>query len=157
VRKTYLALVHGSPAGAGGRVTLPIGRHPTDRKRMSTVSRKSRRAETRWRVCERFEGASLLELELQTGRTHQIRVHCAAMGHPVVGDAVYRRRKFSKRLKPSKDWAQKDPLGNVGRQMLHARRLEFTHPQSGLAAAFEAPLPADMQTLLRALKNPAPA
>jgi 23S rRNA pseudouridine1911/1915/1917 synthase len=75
------------------------------------------------------------------------------MGHPVVGDAVYRHGKFSKRLKPSNDRVSKDPLGKVGRQMLHARRLEFTHPQTGLPAAFEAPLPADMRTLLTSLEN----
>jgi len=92
---------------------------------MSTVSRKSRSAKTFWKVIERFEGATLLEVELKTGRTHQIRVHCAAINHPVVGDPVYGGKKAAKKLS-TKDTSNK--VIYAPRQMLHAWRLEFTHP-----------------------------
>ena len=88
VIKEYLALVHGEMESDSGAISLPIGRHSVDRKKMSTRSRKSRAAETMWRVRERFDRATLIELILKTGRTHQIRVHCAAVKHPIVGDPV---------------------------------------------------------------------
>ncbi len=89
VRKTYLAIVQGNMQPSRGEIHLPIGRHPTARKQMSTVAGKMRSAETHYRVREALNGATLLELDLKTGRTHQIRVHCAAIHHPVVGDPVY--------------------------------------------------------------------
>ncbi|MFH1102865.1 MAG: RluA family pseudouridine synthase [Pseudomonadota bacterium] len=131
VVKTYLALVYGSVLQDEGVISLPIGRDPKDRKRMSTVSRKGRFAETGWRVKERFKTATLLEVHLKTGRTHQIRVHCAAMGHPVVGDPVYGRRKAKNKL-PAK------------RQILHAWRLRLSHPVTGCGVSFEAPVPQDI-------------
>jgi len=137
VRKDYLALVHGAMQGASGRVRLAIGRHPVDRKRMSTRSRAGREAETAWCVRQAFAGASLLELRLHTGRTHQIRVHCAAIGHPILGDPVYGRRAG-------------DPPG-LQRQMLHALRLELDHPRTGERMTFESPLPADMREVIEEL------
>ena len=96
IQKSYLALVYGELRTDEGTVALPIGRHPVHRKRMSTITRKGRSAETSWRVRERFPGVTLIELTLKTGRTHQIRVHCATMGFPIVGDQVYRSRKWLK-------------------------------------------------------------
>lgn len=150
VRKQYLALVYGRIAAEKGEIDLPIGRHPTDRKRMSTVSRRSRTAQTLWRVAERFEGATLLEMELKTGRTHQIRVHCAALGHPVVGDPVYGNRR-GRRL--HRTVAAGDLLSDARRQMLHALRLTLVHPRSGQRLCFESPLPDDMAALLANLRE----
>jgi 23S rRNA pseudouridine1911/1915/1917 synthase len=147
VKKDYLALVYGEMPADSGVMRMPIGRHPVDRKRMSTHSRKGREAETGWRVARRWSGCTLLELHLKTGRTHQIRVHCAAIGRPIVGDRVYGRRR-----------AAEDPAANpagfgaVRRQMLHAWRLEIIHPCSGEAMRFESPLPEDMQQLIARLE-----
>jgi 23S rRNA pseudouridine1911/1915/1917 synthase len=138
VRKDYLALVHGQMPAPSGTVRLPIGRHPVDRKRMSTVSRKGREAVTEWRVLRALWGASLLEVGLRTGRTHQIRVHCAAIGHPILGDPVYGRGRGGERRGPA-------------RQMLHALRLEIDHPRTGERMRFESPLPEDMREVLREL------
>ena len=88
VRKRYLAIVYGQPANQSGRIDRPIGRHPTDRKKMSVHTRGPRPAMTSWLLREAFGGAALLELDIHTGRTHQIRVHCQSMGHPVIGDPV---------------------------------------------------------------------
>lgn len=152
VQKQYLALVHGTMPAPEGVIRLPIGRHPTDRKRMATVSRKPREAETRWRVREVFEGLSLIEVSLMTGRTHQIRVHCAAVRHPVVGDPVYgsrHRRRQAGRSGLSNETAA--ILAGVSRQMLHAWQLAFFHPSSGKPLLFESALPQDMQRVLTAL------
>jgi len=154
VQKTYLALVHGAMPAAQGSIRLPIGRHPVDRKRMSVASRKTRAAETGWRVRRRFPGFTLLELDLKTGRTHQIRVHCAAVRHPIVGDPVYGKRNASR---ASGDSSQQNEINelllNIRRQMLHAWRLELVHPYTGLPMHFEAPLPEDMQTLIDRLQG----
>ena len=149
VQKTYLALVHGVLGSESGNISLPIGRHPVDRKKMSTVSAKGREAETLWRVKVRYAAATLLELELKTGRTHQIRVHCTSMRHPIIGDDVYTYGKQGKKM-------QNDtPLGTLlksaGRQMLHARHLSFTHPGEQRAMSFTAPIPEDMQRLMDGL------
>lgn len=152
VRKDYLALVCGEFSEDAGTIRLPIGRHPVDRKRMSTASRKPREAETRWRVQGRFPGVCLLEVALKTGRTHQIRVHLAAIRHPIVGDPVYGRRKTDG---PKSETAA-GALGIISearRQMLHAWRLGFTHPHSGLWVQFESPLPEDMAELIGALES----
>jgi 23S rRNA pseudouridine1911/1915/1917 synthase len=155
VQKRYLALVHGIVQSSTGSVNLPIGRHPVDRKRMSTVSPRGRSAQTDWKVKERFHGATLLELNLKTGRTHQIRVHCAALHHPIVGDAVYRPRKSGKT--PARNRRQPDEisrlLNSVARQMLHAWRLRFTHPHTGKTMSFESAVPPDMQALIDALRS----
>lgn len=151
VQKTYLALVHGQVQPDTGSIFLSIGRHPVDRKKMSTVSRKARSAETRWTVKERFDDASLLELNLKTGRTHQIRVHCLAIRHPIVGDPVYSNRSARRKSPPIKP-----PISStvrIKRQMLHAWRLRFVHPATRASIRFEAPLPDDMQQLLAALRS----
>lgn len=156
VQKKYLALVYGDPKSETGEVKLPIGRHPVDRKRMSTAARKGRPAETAWQVRERLDGITLLELNLKTGRTHQIRVHCATIGHPVVGDPVYRSPKLIRNLK---DQLSNRPPAVVAavkladRQQLHAWQLGLIHPHSGKQMTFEAPLPADMAALIEALRK----
>ena len=150
VKKRYLALVHGNVKENSGTVAFSIGRHPVDRKKMSTRSRKARGAETRWKVKERFDGVTLLDLDLKTGRTHQIRVHCAAIGHPVVGDAVYGGRR---RLDLSGRGKNISPPIKVARQMLHAQSLQFTHPVTKEDMSFEAPLPADMAELIQNLRS----
>jgi len=141
IKKKYLALVYGRMASDSGRVELPIGRHPVERKKMSTHSRKSRLAETTWQVRKRFAQATLLEIHLKTGRTHQIRVHCAAIKHPVVGDSVYGGRKAGKSM-------AYDLLKSVPRQMLHAWQLEFAHPKTQKMRCFEAPIPSDIGDIL---------
>jgi len=156
VRKTYLALVYGELKKDAGTIDLPIGRHPVHRKKMSTTTRKGRRAETSWRVCEKFKGITLLELTLKTGRTHQIRVHCAAMGHPVVGDQVYCSRKRLKdmdRLFSGKSSPMVAQLKAVSRQMLHARRLRLTHPSTGEIMTFESAIPTDMEMVIEKLRR----
>jgi len=140
IKKRYLAIVHGKIDSDSGTISLPIGRHPIYRKKMSTTSRKARSAETLWRVMERFREATLLEINLKTGRTHQIRVHCSAINHPILGDSVYSNRKALKNIK-------------TPRQMLHAWRLEFTHPVTKISMSFEAPIPQDMEELIKALRT----
>ena len=136
VRKTYLALVRGVPAPREGTIAAPIGRHPKNRKKMAVVA-DGREATTRYRVREEIAGGqySLLEVEPVTGRTHQIRVHLAAVGHPVVGDATYGR-----------------PSAVVGRQFLHADKLAFAMPLGGRTVEFESPLPADLREALSQLR-----
>jgi 23S rRNA pseudouridine1911/1915/1917 synthase len=148
IRKKYLAVVYGAMESDSGTVSLPIGRHTTDRKKMSTRSRKPRVAETAWRIRERFGPASLIELDLKTGRTHQIRVHCSAIHHPVVGDSIYGRKNTWKNVAHAQDL-----FGSIKRQMLHAWRLEFTHPATQETVCFEAPLPKDMQDVIAALRR----
>lgn len=154
VRKTYLALVIGNLPNAKGIIDLPIGRHPQDRKRMATVTHRPRKAETLWRVREPFTGCCLLEIDLRTGRTHQIRVHCAAIHHPIIGDPLYgpRRRKYpTGAFGLSKEVA--DLLAGARRQMLHAWQLAFDHPIGGEPLVFESALPEDMADLLDALRG----
>jgi len=150
VRKTYLAIVRGDVKSSEGEIRLPIGRHPTARKKMSTMAARARSAETHYRVRERLAGATLLELDLKTGRTHQIRVHCAALQHPVLGDAVYGGRHYAAVSSPS--GATMSPV-QVKRQMLHAWRLGFSHPADGRWRLFEADLPDDMQMALNRLRQ----
>ena len=150
IKKTYLALVHGDMETASGTIALPVGRHPVLRKKMSTQSRAGRKAETRWHTIERFDRVTLLELQIKTGRTHQIRVHCAAIDHPVVGDPVYGRRN-RKKGEPKNAAAQL--IRTAPRQMLHAWRLGFVHPGEEKRVSFEAPIPSDMQILLESLRN----
>jgi 23S rRNA pseudouridine1911/1915/1917 synthase len=146
VIKDYLALVHGEMPAYSGTIRMPIGRHPVDRKRMSTRSRQGREAETGWRVARCLGGFTLLELRLKTGRTHQIRVHCAAIGRPIVGDPVYGRRRSA-----NDPPAIQALLAPVRRQMLHAWRLEIDHPSTGDRMRFESPLPEDMERLIEQL------
>ena len=151
IQKHYLALVAGLPKSRQGRIDLPVGRHPVERKKMSTRSNQGREALTMWRVQERFAGATLLDVELKTGRTHQIRVHCQAMGFPVVGDPVYGWKGAFKKITAG-NAALQASLKNVKRQMLHAHRLGFSHPADGRTLSFEAPLPPDMAELLERLR-----
>jgi 23S rRNA pseudouridine1911/1915/1917 synthase len=157
VEKTYLALCHGVPA-ATGRLDTPYGRHPHDRTRYTSRGQGTRRAVTGWTVLERFgERAALLSVALETGRTHQIRVHLAEAGHPLLADAVYGGRRREARL------PEEDPLRRaaaaVGRQALHAWRLAFAHPRTGRPLRVEAPLPPDLEGALEVLRRafPAPA
>jgi 23S rRNA pseudouridine1911/1915/1917 synthase len=121
---------------------------------MSTITRKGRSAETAWRVRERFQGITLLELTLKTGRTHQIRVHCATMGNPIIGDQLYRSRKRLKNavsILSGESSSKVDALKAVPRQMLHAWRLGLTHPHTGEVMTFESPIPEDMAVLMEKL------
>jgi 23S rRNA pseudouridine1911/1915/1917 synthase len=151
VEKTYLALVHGALA-AEGRLDTAYGRHPTDRTRFTgKVRGEGRRAVTTWRVRERFgDLAALAEVALHTGRTHQIRVHLAEHGHPLVGDAVYGGARREARL--GADHPLRRAAAAVGRQALHAWRLAFEHPRTGRRVAVEAPLPADLAAALAVLR-----
>jgi 23S rRNA pseudouridine1911/1915/1917 synthase len=153
VEKTYLALVHGALAPEG-RLDTPYGRHPRDRTRFTgrVASRESaRRAVTAWRVREAFGArATLAEVTLHTGRTHQIRVHLAEAGHPLLGDAVYGGTRREARL-PAEDPARR-AADAVGRQALHAWRLAFDHPRTGKRVVFEAPVPADLRAALEVLR-----
>ncbi|MCK4727654.1 MAG: RluA family pseudouridine synthase [Desulfobacterales bacterium] len=149
VQKRYLALVWGDMKASAGVIDLPIGRHPVDRKKMSTRSRRSRSTETRWKIKEALSGVTLLEIDLKTGRTHQIRVHCAATGHPVVGDATY---GGTKRWKGTPLQDARHILRCVKRQMLHAWKLAFAHPRTGELMRFESPLPEDMASVLKSLR-----
>ncbi|MBA4155963.1 MAG: RluA family pseudouridine synthase [Gemmatimonadetes bacterium] len=143
IRRSYLAAAWGHLAADEQRVEGPIGRHPTDRKRMAVVEEGGRPAATRFRRLERWKGADLVRAELETGRTHQIRVHLLHIGHPVVGDATYaggRERGFAG---PARQWAA-ELARRTARQFLHATELRFRHPISGVDLKFEAPLPDDL-------------
>ena len=148
VEKEYLALVLGLPARPRGRIGAPIGRDPAHRQRMSTRSRRGREARTSWIVEERFDGAALLRVLLHTGRTHQVRVHLASVGHPVAGDAVY----GGTRAPSSRRSEARAALRSLERPALHAARLSFTHPATGERLAFAAPLPFDLATVLDRLR-----
>lgn len=152
IKKQYLALVHGSPEKASGKIDLPLGRHPVERKKMSTRSHSSREALTIWSVKERLPGATLLQVDLKTGRTHQIRVHCQAMGHPIVGDPVYGPRRARKGSDQHQTERQK-VLKKARRQMLHAARLSFIHPATGQPMTIDASLPEDMSAILEMLRR----
>jgi 23S rRNA pseudouridine1911/1915/1917 synthase len=152
VKKTYLGLVYGNVTSDSGKISLPIGRHPVHRKKMSVFSPKGREALTLWRVKERFHHATLLNLDLKTGRTHQIRVHCAAIHHPLVGDDVYAARRKPGRKKKGDAEALK-LLGSATRQMLHAHKIVLIHPVTDEVVSFTAPMPEDMRTLLEKLST----
>ncbi len=146
--KRYLAVVYGAPKTDEGVVDAPIARHPTERKRMAVVA-GGRPARTLWRVRERFDGAALVECRLVTGRTHQVRVHLAHAGHALVGDPTYAGRQWRAIADAEVAAACRD----FPRQALHAWRLTITHPASGEAMTFEAPLPGDVATLLDVLRR----
>lgn len=158
IEKTYLAIVHGRPRLDAGRIENLIGRHPVDRKRMAVVERNGKKAITNWRVFElgvveclsdggrnitqrlkdsKTQTISAVECRIETGRTHQIRVHMASLGCPVIGDRVYGKSALDRKL---------DPV--PARQMLHAWKLKLWHPVKGVEMSFEAPLPADMKSYL---------
>jgi 23S rRNA pseudouridine1911/1915/1917 synthase len=152
IARRYVALVHGTVAGEAGTIDRPIGRHPTERKKMSSRARAGRHAVTHWRVLARYgrDRLTLLELRLETGRTHQIRVHLSELGLPVVGDPVY---GSAGRLHDLADGELRRRLQQLHRQALHARLLGFMHPASGAWMEFESPLPADMRGILEYLEE----
>ena len=148
LERSYLALCWGVPAPSAGQIEGAIGRDPRDRKRMAVVVRGGKAALTHYQVRQAWRAAvGLLECRLATGRTHQIRVHLATSGHPIVGDPVYLRRvpAAAKRLAPD----LRDALLDFPRQALHAAVLGFRHPRTGTALRFETPPPADFTTLLQ--------
>jgi 23S rRNA pseudouridine1911/1915/1917 synthase len=149
VEKVYLAIVYGRFAPNEGLIDSAIGRHPGERKRMSTRTRKGRAAVTRWKKVEEFDGCTLLEIFPQTGRTHQIRVHLSSIGHPVLGDPLYGRKG---RPGAIHETALKECVKKLNRQALHARRLGFTHPRTGERVQFVSPLPQDMKEGLEWLR-----
>jgi 23S rRNA pseudouridine1911/1915/1917 synthase len=152
VRKQYLALVYGVPEKKSGTIDLPVGRHPQDRKKMSVSTHSPRVALTHWRLREIFAGACLLELDIRTGRTHQIRVHCQSMGHPVIGDPVYGNRGVRNQLLRAFPETAR-AVQAIDRQMLHAWRLRIHHPVSGAPLPLEAPLSPDMAGLIDRLRE----
>jgi len=150
VRKRYVGLAHGAVRLPRGRVELAVGRDPRERKRMRATASRGRGALTTYEIVERLPGATLLELAPHTGRTHQLRVHMQALGHPLVGDRLYGGGRRAVRGCPA---AAAAAIEAFPRQALHAATLELAHPTTGAALRFEAPLPADMTALLRQLRK----
>ena len=138
ITRKYYAIVHGVIREEEGTVNAPIGRHPTDRKKMSINTKNGREAVTHYRVLQRFEKFTYVECQLETGRTHQIRVHMASIHHPLLGDTVYGPAKC--------------PVSGLQGQTLHAGVLGFLHPRTGEYMEFSAPLPEYFQELLKKLK-----
>jgi 23S rRNA pseudouridine1911/1915/1917 synthase len=158
LERGYLALVWGAPQRSQGRIDAPIGRHPTSRTKMAVLPKeKGRHAVTYWRVVETFGHgkdaaiASLLECRLETGRTHQVRVHLAHIGHPLIGDSLY-GGGFKSKLRKLPQAAQ-SKLAALHRQALHAARLSFVHPVSGTLLEFNSALPADLAEIVDTLKE----
>jgi len=145
VRKEYAAIVWGTLAPTTGRVETLIGRSPTNRKKMSATPASGRQAVTVYETVEAFGPASLLRVRIETGRTHQIRVHMAWLGHSIVGDVQYGRQP-----------ADRLPVPLPARQMLHAERLALAHPRTGKALTFSAPLAEDMRLFLESLRRRKP-
>lgn len=150
VGREYLAIINGI-LSAGGRIDAPVGRHRVRRTRMA-ISDSGRPAVTRYRVERRFRGHSLVRLTLESGRTHQIRVHMAHIDHPVVGDPTYGGRL---RIPPAAGAGLSEALRAFKRQALHATRLQLRHPVDDREMSWESPLPADMQSLIDALDEDA--
>ncbi|MFO8111521.1 MAG: RluA family pseudouridine synthase [Desulfosalsimonadaceae bacterium] len=153
IEKTYLAFVYGNPADETGRITHRISRHKKHRKKMaiSPDPAEGRNADTTWRVLDHYNGICLLQLSIKTGRTHQIRVHCAAIGHPLVGDHTYGYKRPLRALNLPGETA--GLISTIHRQMLHASTITFSHPETGLQTTVEAPLPADMTLFQQLLKK----
>ncbi len=148
IEREYLAVVNGTPV-AGGTVEAPIGRHPVDRQRMAVVA-GGKPAVTHYRVLRRFRAHALLRVKLETGRTHQIRVHLAHLRLPLLGDPIYGGRP---RLPPEASPQCLEAIRNFQRQALHAARLALTHPVSGERLEWRADTPADLADLLAALSE----
>jgi 23S rRNA pseudouridine1911/1915/1917 synthase len=151
MERAYVALVWGATARNAGRIDAPIGRDPRFRRRMAVVPRGGRPAQTEWQVLARFDWLTLLRVRLRTGRTHQVRVHLASVGHPVFGDSVYGGTEFVTRLAPQDRPRAHQWLEAVGRVALHAYRLAFRHPGDEERLVFEAPVPPDIEAVLLAL------
>ena len=138
ITRKYHAIVHGNLKADTGTINAPIGRHPIDRKKMSTRAANGREAVTHYRVLQRFGQFTYIECELETGRTHQIRVHMASIGHPILGDSVYGPAKCPFKLQG---------------QTLHAKILGFRHPSTGEYVEFDAPLPQYFSELIKKLSS----
>ena len=148
VYKSYVALVHGRMASNSGKIDQPLARDPTNRTRMAVV-RNGRNALTLYRLRRGFDRFTLLDVELKTGRTHQIRVHLAWLKHPVVGDETY----GAGRDNTIQDARLRARVRSLDRQFLHAEKLAFTHPKTGEWVKFESGLPEDLEELLAALEQ----
>ena len=149
VEKQYLAVVHGVPRPRSGTIDAPIGRHPVQRKKMSTAAPRGRSARSSYVVEEALDGAALLRVRIHTGRTHQIRVHLASTGHPIVGDATY----GGTRAPAAAAAGARAAIAAFSRPALHAAALAFDHPVTGARLSLEAPLPEDIARLLAALRK----
>lgn len=138
INRVYVALVHGIIREDSGKIDAPIGRHPVDRKKMAVNTKNGRRAVTHFKVLERFKTATFVEVRLETGRTHQIRVHMSYIGYPIIGDEVYGKKKDKY---------------DIGGQALHAKLLGFVHPVTNQYMEFEAELPEYFKKLLEELRQ----
>jgi 23S rRNA pseudouridine1911/1915/1917 synthase len=145
VKKTYLALVHGRVKSASGRIVRSVGRDPRRRVRMKAGGLRAREAATAYRVIRRFAHFTLLEAHPETGRTHQLRVHFASLGHPVVGDTLY---GAPARVRFGEESAQ-----TLGRNFLHAAAVEFLHPASRTVVSLQTPLPEELEAILRVVER----
>lgn len=154
VHRIYYSITWGELESETGKIDLPIGRSPKDRKKMAVVSEGGREAVTTYYVLDTFGPFQYIKLQLGTGRTHQIRVHLSHSGHPILGDSVYGGRKIRRGalIKSDIDLAGK-ALSLIGRQALHAGELAFSHPLSGEEVRFEAAIPADMRSVLDLLER----
>jgi 23S rRNA pseudouridine1911/1915/1917 synthase len=149
VEKTYQALVFGAFKQKKGTIDVPIGRDTIHRKKFSSRTKFARHAVTHWKVARTFTGLTLLEIALETGRTHQIRVHFSELHHPIVGDTTYGAKSH---LSSIKDPAVLEILEQVARPLLHAWKLSFRHPKNEERRTFEAPLPEDFRSVIGSLR-----
>lgn len=150
IHRIYEAIVRGLPARAEGSIDRPIGRHPLERKRMAVVSKGGKRAVTHWKVLEAAgTRAARVECRLETGRTHQIRVHLSSLGHPILGDRIYGPKRTGDLPEPARPMVE-----SLDRIALHARRLGFDHPITGARLDFDLPPPPLFATLLEACRPP---
>lgn len=147
IKRVYLALVHGCPDKQSGVINQPIGRHPVQRKKMSSKAKQSKTAVTHWRVLRSYsnEQLSLVEFKLETGRTHQIRVHFSEMNFPLVGDPLYGN---STRLRILKDPTLRELIKQLPGQALHAQQLGFIHPKTGKYLEFSSEIPDTLKTII---------
>lgn len=151
VRKTYIAIVHGTPELDADVINQPLGVHPTVREKFAIRSDIGKEAITLYEVLDKFRGYSLVQLDLKTGRTHQIRVHMSYIKHPIVADDMYGGKVVYPWQLEDREAAPEEPL--MARCALHAWKLQITHPATGQRMTFEAPLPDDMQRLLENLRK----
>ena len=152
--RSYIALVWGELAADEGEIDRPIGRDARSRQKMAVVAEGGRPAFTQWEVLTRFDSLTLLRVGLRTGRTHQVRVHLASLGHPVFGDPVYGGVAYAGRLAPRDRTRAQRLMTELGRFALHAYHLGFNHPLDGERLVFEAPVPEDMEKVLLQLAEP---